>query len=62
MDTYIRGALSLLSYEVAGVLRVYTRDLSNDLDEEDILRVYARNPFIGLKDERDTSPKKHDKK
>ena len=62
MDTHIQVTFSLLSYKVAGVLRVYARDLSSDLDEEDILRVYARNPFIDLKDERDTSPKKHDQR
>ena len=62
MDTHIQVTLSLLSYKVAGVLRVYARDLSSDLDEEDILRVDARNPFIDLKHERDTSPKKHDQR
>ena len=62
MDTHIQVVFSLLSYKVAGLSRVYARDLSSDLDEEDILRVYARNPFIDLKDERDTSPKKHDQR
>ena len=56
MDTHLQVTLSLLSYKVAGVSIVYVRDLSNDLDEEDILRVHAKNPFIDLKDERDTSP------
>ena len=60
MNTHIQVTLSFLSYKVARVLKVYVKDLSSDLDEEDILRVYARNPFIDLKDERDTSPKKHD--
>jgi hypothetical protein len=41
---------------------MYARDFSNDLDEEDILKVYARNPFIDLKDEIDTSPKKHNQR
>ena len=62
MDTHIQVTFSLLSYKVAEVSRVYARDLSSDLDEEDILRVYARNPFIDLKDERDISPKKHDQR
>ena len=60
MNTHIQVTLSFLSYKVARVLKVYVKDLSSDLDEEDILRVYARNPFIDLKDERDTLPKKHD--
>jgi hypothetical protein len=62
VDTHIQVTFSLLSYKVAGVSRVYAKNLSSDLDEEDILRVYARNPFIDLKDERDTSPKKHDQR
>ena len=59
---YTSNSLSLLSYKVSGVLRVYARNLSSDLDEEDILKGYARNLFIDLKDERDTSPKKQNKK
>jgi hypothetical protein len=45
VDTHIQITLSFLSYKVAGILRVYARDLSIDLE-----------------DEKDTSPKKHDKK
>ena len=56
-DTYVLGTLSLLSYKVTGVL---DRDFSNDLDEEDILRVYARDLPIYLVYERGTSTKKHD--
>jgi hypothetical protein len=59
---YTSNSLSLLSYKVSGVLRVYARNLSSDLDEEDILRGYVRNLFIDLKDERDTSSKKHDQR
>ena len=57
---HIWGTLSLLSYKVAGVSIVYDRDFSSDLDEEDILRVYARDLPIDLVYERVTSPKKHD--
>jgi hypothetical protein len=39
---------------------VYDRDLSSDLDEENILRVYARDLPIYLVYERGTSTKKHD--
>ena len=39
---------------------MYDRDFSSDLDEEDILRVYARALPIDLVYERGTSPKKHD--
>jgi hypothetical protein len=56
-DIYILGTLSLLSYKVAGVL---DRDFSSDLDEEDILKVYARDLLIYLMYERGTSTKKHD--
>ena len=55
-DTHILGTLSLLSYKVAGVL---DRDFSSNLDEEDILRVYARDLPIYLVYERGTSTKKH---
>jgi hypothetical protein len=34
VDTHIQVTLSLLSYKVAGVLRVYARDLSIDLEDE----------------------------
>ena len=60
MDTHIQVTLSLLSYKVARVLKVYDRDFSNDLDEKDILRVYARDLPIYLVYERGTSPMKHD--
>ena len=60
VDTHIRGTLSLLSYKVAGVSRVYDRDFSNDLDEKDILKVYARDLSIYLVYERGASTKKHD--
>ena len=54
MDTYVQVTLSLLSYKVTGVLGVYDKDFSNDLDEEDILRVYVRDLSIYLEYERDT--------
>ena len=41
---------------------MYAKNLSSDLDEEDILRVYARNLFIDLENEKDTSSKKHDQR
>ena len=56
-DTHILDTLSLLSYKVTGVLN---RDFSSDLDEEDILKVYARDLPIYLVYERGTSTKKHD--
>ena len=56
-NTHILGTLSLLSYKVAGVL---DRDFSSDLDEEDILKVYARDLLFFLVYERDTSTKKYD--
>jgi hypothetical protein len=34
VDTHIQAALSRLSYKVAGVLRVYARNLSSDLGDE----------------------------
>ena len=34
MDTNIQIAFSLLLYKVAGILRVYARDLSIDLEDE----------------------------
>ncbi len=39
---------------------MYERDFSSDLDEEDILRVYARDLPIYLVYERGTSTEKHD--
>jgi hypothetical protein len=62
MGGYPYKRYSLSSVIVVGVSRVYAGDLSNDFDEEDILSVYAKNLFIDLKDERDTSPKKHDQR
>ena len=56
-DTHILDTLSLLSYKVVGIL---DRDFSSDLDEEDILRVYARDLSIYLVYERCTSTKKYD--
>jgi hypothetical protein len=60
VDTHIRGTLSLLLYKVAGVSRVYDKDFSNNLDEEDILRVYTKDLPIYLVYERGASTKKHD--
>jgi hypothetical protein len=34
MDTHIQVAFSLLLYKVAGILRVYVRNLSIDLEDE----------------------------
>ena len=39
---------------------MYERDFSSDLDEEDILRVYAKDLPIYLVYERGTSTEKHD--
>jgi hypothetical protein len=34
VDTHIQVNFSLMSYKVAGVLRVYVRNLSSDLGDE----------------------------
>jgi hypothetical protein len=57
---YKRYSLSFLLHKVARVSRVYDRDFSNNLDEEDILRVYTRDLPIYLVYERGASTKKHD--